>query len=164
MADLLGTSPDLNGDYTFTRLNPMVGLAYKITAKADGLWRLFGVQPRADAARARLLQPEQALPARRLPGVRSAAATGRRARPTRPDCAARARSATAASNGRSALFRTDSDQRHHQRRELIQGRGVFQNVDATRRQGLEAGAQYRAAMVRLCQLQLHRRDLPVQRR
>src|SRR5262249_61600964 len=28
---------------------------------------------------------------------------------------------------------------------IIQGRGVFQNVPATRRQGLEAGAQYQAA-------------------
>ena len=31
MSDLLGTSPDLNGNYTFTRLNPMAGLSYKAT-------------------------------------------------------------------------------------------------------------------------------------
>src|SRR6185437_15616550 len=30
-ADMLGTSPELNGDYTFTKLNPMAGLAYKLT-------------------------------------------------------------------------------------------------------------------------------------
>src|SRR5262249_33900122 len=30
MADLLGTSPDINGNHTFSRLNPVVGLTYKI--------------------------------------------------------------------------------------------------------------------------------------
>ena len=30
MADLLGTSPDLNGNHTFKRLNPVVGLTYKL--------------------------------------------------------------------------------------------------------------------------------------
>jgi hypothetical protein len=29
MADLLGTSPDINGNNTFSRLNPVVGLTYK---------------------------------------------------------------------------------------------------------------------------------------
>jgi iron complex outermembrane recepter protein len=30
MADLLGTSPDINGNYTFSRFNPIVGLTYKL--------------------------------------------------------------------------------------------------------------------------------------
>ena len=30
MADVLGTSPDINGNFTFSRFNPVVGLAYKI--------------------------------------------------------------------------------------------------------------------------------------
>ncbi len=42
------------------------------------LWQLFGVQPRADAAGARLLQPHQAVSAGKLPGIRSAAAAGGR--------------------------------------------------------------------------------------
>ena len=29
-ADVLGTSPDINGNYTFSRFNPVVGLTYKI--------------------------------------------------------------------------------------------------------------------------------------
>jgi iron complex outermembrane receptor protein len=33
MGDLLGTSPDLNGNFTFSRLNPVVGLTYKILPK-----------------------------------------------------------------------------------------------------------------------------------
>src|SRR6185295_3594938 len=30
MTDLIGTSPDLNGSHSFSRLNPMVGLTYKL--------------------------------------------------------------------------------------------------------------------------------------
>jgi hypothetical protein len=40
------------------------------------------------------------------------------------------------------LFRTDSESDIIQVASVLQGRGVFQNVPATRRQGLEAGAQY----------------------
>jgi iron complex outermembrane recepter protein len=43
------------------------------------------------------------------------------------------------------LFRTDSRNDIIQVSSIIQGRGVFQNVPGTRRQGLEAGAQYQAA-------------------
>ena len=35
MADHLGTSPDLNGNYTFSRFNPVVGLTYKILPGCD---------------------------------------------------------------------------------------------------------------------------------
>src|SRR5262249_56179342 len=38
------------------------------------------------------------------------------------------------------LFRTDSENDIVQVASVIQGRGVFQNVPGTRRQGLEAGA------------------------
>jgi hypothetical protein len=40
------------------------------------------------------------------------------------------------------LFRIDSQNDIIQVASVLQGRGVFQNVPATRRQGLEAGAQY----------------------
>src|SRR5262249_59677945 len=40
------------------------------------------------------------------------------------------------------LFRTDSQNDIVRVQSVLQGRGVFQNVPATRRQGLEAGAQY----------------------
>ena len=43
------------------------------------------------------------------------------------------------------LFRTDSQNDIIEVSSVIQGRGVFQNVPGTRRQGLEAGAQYQAA-------------------
>ena len=40
------------------------------------------------------------------------------------------------------LFHTDSQNDIIQVASVLQGRGVFQNVPLTRRQGLEAGAQY----------------------
>ena len=43
------------------------------------------------------------------------------------------------------LFRTDSQNDIIQVQSALQGRGVFQNVPATRRQGLEAGAQYQTS-------------------
>ena len=77
-------------------------------------------------------------------------------------CAATARSTTAGSTGRLGAFRTDRTDDIINVASVIQGRGVFQNVAATRRQGLEAGAQYhRGPWLALRQLQLHRRDLPV---
>jgi len=43
------------------------------------------------------------------------------------------------------LFRTDSSDDIVQVASVIQGRGVFQNVPETRRQGVEVGAQYRSS-------------------
>ncbi len=43
---------------------------------------------------------------------------------------------------KAALFRVDSSNDIINVASTIQGRGVYQNVDATRRQGLEAGVQY----------------------
>ena len=40
------------------------------------------------------------------------------------------------------LFRTDSESDIIQVASVLQGRGVFQNVPATRRQGVEAGVNY----------------------
>ncbi len=141
--DDLGTSPDLNGYYTFQRFNPVVGLTYKIAPEMTVLRRLFGGEPRADAARARLLQSGAAVPARGLPGLRSAAAASGRAhlggraarrvddqrRPVRLE--GRACSAPTAKTTSSA-----SPAR-------FQGRGVFQNVQAHAPPGPRSGAKYR---------------------
>ena len=85
-------------------------------AGADLLCRLFGSQPRADAARTRLLQSGAAVPDRRLPGVRPAAAAGHRAhargRPARPVADQRR---AVRLEGRPVPHR--QFQRHHQRRQ-----------------------------------------------
>ena len=58
------------------------------------------------------------------------------------------RGETAFNGGRfewkAGLFRADSENDIISVASTIQGRGVFQNVEATRRQGLEAAAQYRS--------------------
>ena len=145
MSDLLGTSPDLNGDYTFTRLNPMAGLSYKATDNVTAYGGYSESNRAPTPLRTRLRQPQQAVPAGRLPGFRSAAAAGRRqdlrSRPARQDGALN----DGQVEWKAALFRTDSTNDIINVASAIQGRGVFQNVAATRRQGLEAGAEYRNA-------------------
>ena len=46
---------------------------------------------------------------------------------------------------KAGVFRTESENDIINMASPIQGRGVYRNVDATRRQGLEAGAQYQSA-------------------
>ena len=64
------------------------------------------------------------------------------ARTRRPGCAATSTIAGGRGDWKLGLFRTDSESDIIQVASVLQGRGVFQNVPATRRQGLEAGAKY----------------------
>ena len=79
VTDLLGTSPDLNSRPTFTRLNPVVGLTYKVLPWVTA----YGGYSESNRAPTPLelgcSNAEQALPARKLPGLRSAAQAGGRA-------------------------------------------------------------------------------------
>ena len=78
------------------------GLHLQDPAGADDvLCRVFGSQPRADAARARLLQSAAALPAGRLPGLRSAAATRWSRARARSGCAATSTPPAAGATGSS---------------------------------------------------------------
>jgi len=144
MADLLGTSPDINGNYTFSRLNPVVGLTYKILPEMT-FYTGYSEANRAptplelgcsNPAKPCLLEgflvsdpPLQQVVARtREAGLRGSAKIN-----------------GAALDWKLGLFRTDSENDIIRVSSIIQGRGVFQNVAGTRRQGLEAGAQYQAA-------------------
>ena len=145
MADQLGTSPDLNGDYTFQRLNPVTGLAYKVL---PGLTAYAGYSESNRAPTPLELgcaNPNQAVPAGGLPGVRPAAAAGRRPRPTRRGCAATARSATARSSGSSACSAPTARTTSSTSRARSRAAACSRTSTATRRQGLEAGAEYRNA-------------------
>ena len=145
MTDLLGTSPDLNGNYTFSRLNPVVGFTYKILPELVTFYAGYSEANRAptplelgcsNPAKPCLLEgflvsdpPLQQVVARtREAGLRGdAKVNGGRV------------------EWKLGLFRTDSQNDIINVASIIQGRGVFQNVPGTRRQGLEAGAQYRSA-------------------
>jgi iron complex outermembrane receptor protein len=143
MADHLGTSSDLNGNYTFSRFNPVVGLTYKILP-AMTFYTGYSESNRAptplelgcsNPAKPCLLEgflvsdpPLQQVVARTKEiGLRgdSQIAGGRY-------------------DWKIGWFRTDSQNDIINVASIIQGRGVFQNVAATRRQGLEAGGTYQA--------------------
>ncbi len=124
LADTLGFAPDLAGHHTFMRVNPVVGATYKVVPGMTAYAGLFGSEPRADAARARLRQSRAAVPDRERAGGRPAAPPG--GRPHRRGGPARRR---------SGRFRTDRLQarrlphrereRHHPRGELHPGARLF---------------------------------------
>ena len=144
MADQLGTSPDLNVSHTYQRVNPVAGLTYKVmpgmTAYAGYAEANRTPTPLelgcSNPDRPCLLEgflvsdpPLQQVVARTVEGG--------------------LRGERAVAGGRLewklGLFRVDSRNDIIQVASPIQGRGVFRNVDATRRQGLEAGSQYQSA-------------------
>jgi iron complex outermembrane receptor protein len=141
MMDLLGTSPDLNGSYTFTRLNPMVGLAYKVT---DNVTTYGGYSESNRAPTPLELGCANPSKPCLLEGFLVSDPPLKQVVAKTYEVGLRGKSAL--SDGRiewkAALFRTDSSNDIINVASTIQGRGVFQNVDATRRQGLEAGVQY----------------------
>jgi iron complex outermembrane receptor protein len=145
MNDLLGTSPDINGNYTFSRFNPVLGFTYKILPELMTFYAGYSEANRAptplelgcsNPAKPCLLEgflvsdpPLQQVVARtREAGLRGNVKVN-----------------GAALDWKLGLFRTDSENDIIQVSSIIQGRGVFQNVAGTRRQGLEAGAQYQSA-------------------
>jgi iron complex outermembrane receptor protein len=144
MADTLGTAPDLNGNYTFQRLNPMAGLTYKLMPgmTAFGSYSESNRAPTplelgcANPARPCLIEgflvadpPLKQVVARSYEaGLRGERAIG-----------------GGKLDWKLAAFHIDSSDDIISVASQIQGRGVFQNVAATRRQGFEAGAQYQSS-------------------
>jgi iron complex outermembrane recepter protein len=143
MSDELGTSPGLNGSYTYQRLNPVTGLAYKIMPGLSA----YGGYSEANRAPTPLElgcsnpnqpcliegflvsdPPLQQVVARTVEGG--------------------LRGDTTIGDGKvvwkAGLFRTSSTNDIINVASVIAGRGVFQNVPATRRQGVEAGVEYHA--------------------
>ena len=143
MADHLGTSPDLNGNYTFSRFNPVVGLTYKIlpamtfytgyseSNRAPTPLELGCSNPQKPCLLEGFLVSDpplqQVVAYTKEIGLRgdSQIAGGRY-------------------DWKLGWFRTDSSNDIINVASIIQGRGVFQNVACTRRQGLEAGGTYQA--------------------
>jgi iron complex outermembrane receptor protein len=141
MSDLLGTSPDLNGGYAFTRLNPMAGLAYKATdnVTAYGGYSESNRAPTplelgcANPSKPCLLEGFLVSDPPLKQVVAKTYEVGLRGKSPLND---------GRIEWKAALFRVDSSNDIINVASAIQGRGVFQNVAATRRQGAEAGAQY----------------------
>jgi iron complex outermembrane receptor protein len=141
--DQLGTSPDLNGNHSYTRLNPVAGLTYKF---APGLTAYIGYSEAnraptplelACSSQARPCLLENFLVAD--PPLKQVVARTYEAglRGNRPFLGGKL-------EGKAGLFRIDSTDDIINLASIIAGRGFFQNVPGTRRQGLESSLQYQS--------------------
>jgi iron complex outermembrane recepter protein len=145
MTDLLGTSPDLNGNYTFGRFNPMTGATFRLIPKALSFYIGYSESNRAptplelgcsNSAKPCLLEGflisdpplQQVVSFTREVGFRG----------------------EISKNGSRfewnvGAFHIDSKNDIINVASVIQGRGVFQNVEGTRRKGVEANLRYQSA-------------------
>jgi iron complex outermembrane receptor protein len=143
MTDLTGASADLNSALNYTRLNPLAGLTYKL---APGL-TLYGGYSEGNRAPTPL-ELGCANPSRPCL-IESALVSDPPLRQVVSRTSeAGLRGSMPLSEGRldwkAGAFRADVTDDIITTASTIQGRGVFQNVPATRRQGVEAGAQVTA--------------------
>lgn len=141
--DVLGTSPDLNSSSTYSRLNPVAGLSYKVAPwmTAYGSYSESNRAPTplelgcSNPDKPCLLESFMVSdpPLRQVVGHTYEAGL---------------RGTTQLLGGKldwkAGLFRTDSIDDIINVASPIQGRGYFQNVPKTRRQGVEIGAEYRS--------------------
>ena len=143
ISDTLGTSPDLNSNQTYTHLNPVSGLTYKITPNLTGYFG-YSQSNRAPTP----LELSCSNPANPCllenflvsdPPLKQVVAT---------TYEAGLRQGLTLGGGKlewkAALFRTNTSDDIINVASVIQGRGFFQNVPGTRRQGLEASVQYQS--------------------
>jgi len=144
ISDQLGTSPDLNGNHAFTHLNPVTGLTYKLIPglTAYGGYSQSNRAPTplelacSNPARPCLLENSLVSDPPLKQAVGETYEVG--LRDTRPVDGGKL-------EWKAGLFRTDISNDIVNLASVIQGRGFFQNVAGTRRQGLEASVQYRSS-------------------
>lgn len=141
--DVLGTSPDLNSDSRFERVNPVVGLTYKIAPwmtvyggysesnRAPTPLELGCSNPSKPCLLESFLVSDP--PLKQVVGHTYEA--GLRGNSPVGD---------GTLDWKAGLFRTDSDDDIITLASFIQGRGYYQNVPQTRRQGAELSAEFRS--------------------
>jgi iron complex outermembrane receptor protein len=143
MMDQLGTSPDLSGNHTFSRINPLAGVTFKLTPtlttyagysegnRAPTPLELGCSNPNRPCLLEGFLVSDpplnQVVSRTYELGLRGHAPVG-----------------GGRLDWKFGLFRTDSTNDIINVASAIQGRGVFQNVDATRRQGIETNVQVKS--------------------
>jgi len=142
MADLFGTSPDLSASYTYARFNPVTGLTYKILPELMTFYAGYSEANRIPTP----LELGCSNPQKPclLEGFLVSDPPLQQVIARTKEAGLRGNFTTAGGRGdwKLGLFRIDSQNDIIQVASTLQGRGVFQNVPATRREGLEAGAQY----------------------
>jgi iron complex outermembrane receptor protein len=144
VGDRLGTSPELNSNQTYAHFNPVSGLTYKLTSN---LTAYFGYSQSNRAPtplelgcsnpnRPCLIENflvsdpplKQVLASTYEAGLRSNLPIG-----------------DGKLEWKAGLFRTNSSDDIINVASVVEGRGFFQNVPGTRRQGLEASLQYKSS-------------------
>jgi iron complex outermembrane recepter protein len=144
LQDQLGTSPELNGTHTFHRLNPNVGVAYKLSDAAT----IFTGYSEANRVPTPLeLGCSDAEKPCLLEGFLVADPSLQQVVSKTFEVGIRGRFNFAGRRGewQASAFHTDVDNDIVNVASPIQGRGFFQNVPATRRQGFDIGLTYRGA-------------------
>jgi iron complex outermembrane recepter protein len=144
MADLFGTSPDLSASYTYARFNPVTGLTYKILPELMSFYAGYSESNRIPTP----LELGCSNPQKPclLEGFLVSDPPLQQVIARTKEAGLRGNFTTAGGRGdwKLGLFRIDSQNDIIQVASTLQGRGVFQNVPATRREGVEAGAQYQS--------------------
>jgi iron complex outermembrane recepter protein len=143
LRDQLGTSPELNSEVTYSRFNPLAGVAYRIVTGVSayaGYSESNRVPTPLENGCSNPLKPcllESFLvadpPLKQVVG-----------RTYEIGLRGNVRVLDGAVDWKLGVFRTDSAEDIVQVASAIQGRGSFQNVPETRRQGVEAGVEYRS--------------------
>jgi iron complex outermembrane recepter protein len=143
MLDQLGTSPDLNGNHRFQRVNPVAGLTYKLFPDVT----VYGGYAEAN----RVPTPLElgcSNPARPCLLEGFLVSDPPLQQVVSRTWEAGFRGERALADGRLEWkvggFRADNSNDIINVASPIQGRGVYRNVEATRRQGIEAGAEFRS--------------------
>ena len=143
ISDTIGTSPDLNSNQTFSHFNPVTGFTYKLTPSLTGYFG-YSQSNRAPTP----LELSCSNPANPCllesflvsdPPLKQVVATTYEAglRQSLPLYGGKL-------DWKAALFRTNSTDDIINVASPIAGRGFFQNVPGTRRQGIEASIQYQS--------------------
>ena len=142
MSDLLGTSPELNSSLTYARFNPVTGFTYKILPDLMTFYAGYSEANRIPTP----LELGCSNPQKPclLEGFLVSDPPLQQVVAKTVEAGLRGNINTASGRGdwKLGLFHTDSQNDIIQVASVLQGRGVFQNVPLTRRQGLEAGANY----------------------
>jgi iron complex outermembrane receptor protein len=143
LRDQLGTSPELTGDATYHRFNPLVGVAYTIRPGVS-IYAGYAESNRVPTP----LENGCSNPAKPCLIESFLVADPPLKQVVGKTFEAGLRGNVPLADGRLdwklGLFRTESDDDIVQVASVIQGRGVFQNVPRTRRQGLETSVQYQS--------------------
>jgi iron complex outermembrane receptor protein len=144
LEDQLGTSTELNGSHTFHRFNPNAGLAYKLSDATT----IFGGYSEANRAPTPLelgcSDPQKPC---LLEGFLVADPPVQQVVSKTFELGVRGHwnLAGGRTEWQASAFHTNVDNDIISLASAIQGRGFFQNVPATRRQGIDIGLQHRTA-------------------